>query len=248
MLNKHIDQIREEAKEGYPNEVVWVVTEDECVQLVNMSKEPTNSFKVDDVAMLKLRQSGVEFCLVHSHPDAPAVPSAADMAHQMSGGETWAIISTDGTNTTDLTVWGGNTIYDLWNRPFIHGITDCWAFIRDRYAVEGIELVDYPRDWEWWNKGQDIYTEQLTGIGGFELVGHHVEDIQEGDLLLFSLKGTAPNHAAYYEGGELISHHTGSRLPIDNSRRPHKEPVHRWLDFLCGVYRHKGWVSKESSK
>ena len=239
MLNKHIDQIRREAVEGYPNEVVWVVTDEECTQLVNQSNDPQNSFKVDDLILAKIRASGIEFCLVHSHPDAPAVPSASDMAQQMAGGETWAIISTDGVNTTDLTVWGGAQNYDLWNRPFIHGITDCWSFIRDRYALDGIALVDYPRSWEWWNNGDNIYVDNLTGIGGFELVGHNVADIEKGDLLLFSIKGQAPNHAAYYEGDELISHHSGSRLPYDNSRSPRKEPVHPWLDFLVGIYRHK---------
>lgn len=236
IFDRHYSQIAAEAMDAHPNEAVWLVTQEACQRLTNLAEDPTVTFQVDPSPVLELRMAGIEFGIVHSHPMTAAVPSAHDMQQQMAGGEPWAIIATDGQSCSPFTVWGGGRTQPLWQRHFVHGITDCYAFLRDRYAEEGVTLPDFPRDWLWWHRGGDLYADNFTAAG-FERV--YDGDIRVGDMITFKVSSDVVNHAAYYEGNEVISHHSGSRIPIDHRNAPRLESLPRWHDYIDGVYRHK---------
>lgn len=242
LFDPHYEYLRERAIAAYPNEGVWIVTEDEVLEVENLSKDPRNSFSVDALKLAAIRNTGVKFGLVHSHPDAYEVPSAHDMRQQALCGEPWAILSCDGTNCSPLVKFGGEYDPPLWDRHFIHGVSDCYAFIRAWYAQYNVTLPDFPRDWQWWHKDESLYLEGFSKAGFTQV--HDAP--RKGDMFMFALTSETPSHAAVYEGDELISHHVGSRLPIDTARMPVTEPIHRWYPLISGVFRHKDFPNDAS--
>ena len=50
------------------------------------------------------------------------------------------------------------------------GVSDCYSLIRDWYRTErGIALPEFPRDWEWWEYGGDLYAMGFAEAGFVKL-------------------------------------------------------------------------------
>lgn len=94
-------------------------------------------------------------------------------------------------------------------RPFIHGMFDCYTLVRDYYKRNfNIFLpTNIQRDWEWWNKGENLYLENAKDCS-FE----EAEDIKKHDVLLMKINSPVPNHAAIYIGDGKILHHMAGRF------------------------------------
>lgn len=94
-------------------------------------------------------------------------------------------------------------------RPFIHGIFDCYTLVRDYYKRNfNIFLpTNIQRNWEWWNKGENLYLENAKDCS-FE----EAEDIKKYDVLLMKINSPVPNHAAIYIGDNKILHHMSGRF------------------------------------
>src|SRR5699024_4319957 len=119
-------------------------------------------------------------------------PSAADMRGQINTGVAWGIVATDGERCAGLAWWGdGVERAPLIGRGFVHGVTDCYALVRDYYAIElGIALPDYPRDWEWWHKGGNLYLEGVASAGFARI---EADDAQPGDMWFAQLRSPVPS-------------------------------------------------------
>ena len=99
-------------------------------------------------------------------------------------------------------------------RPFLHGIFDCYTLVRDYYKRNfDIYLpTNIQRDWEWWNKGQNLYVENAKDCS-FE----EAEDIKKYDILVMKINSPVPNHAAIYLGeGKILHHMAGKFSTIQN--------------------------------
>lgn len=238
MFPEHIDQLRREAIAAYPHEAVWIIYADgECRQYANAATDPATSFRIDKRTLARATARGIA-AIVHSHPDGPDCPSEADMRGQRDTGMPWGIVSTNGQDATTPFYWGGETPRaDLEERPFRHGVTDCYSLIRDWYAAElAVELPDFPRDWEWWFSGGDLYRLGLEQAG-FQRVEQ--SDAQRGDMFFCQIRANVPNHAGVYLGDGLAMHHLTASKPFDPTRLPKTEPIHRWRDFVTAFYRHR---------
>lgn len=237
MHEQHFDQIRAEALAAYPHEAVWLITADgHCKHVNNTAADPATTFAVSKRQMTEAHKRGL-VAVVHSHPDGPDCPSEADMRGQLDTGVPWGIISTDGTNTTVPFFWGGDTpLAPLEDRPFRHGVTDCYSLIRDWYQQElSIDLPEFPRDWEWWFAGGDLYSEGLEAAGFMRV---EQSDAQRGDMFFCQIRSDVPNHGGIYLGDGLAFHHLTAAHPHDPTRMPKTEPIHRWLNFVTAFYRH----------
>jgi hypothetical protein len=53
----------------------------------------------------------------------------------------------------------------LLERPFVHGVHDCYSIVRDSYAQHGITHNDYLRAFGWWDDkcGLDLYRKMHSG-------------------------------------------------------------------------------------
>lgn len=240
MFDLHHSQIFEEAKAGYPNEVVWVITESGCYQVDNVHEDPENHFRISLEDLLDAFLDGLQ-AIVHSHPDIPDMPSERDMRGQLDTNVPWGIVSTDGKNCLPIVWWGNGVVRTpLIGRGFRHGVTDCYALIRDYYAQEhGIYLPEYPRSWEWWRKGQDLYSQGFPEAG-FRRFDPDVEPPQEGDMWFSQIRSDVPNHGGVYLGDETILHHVTARRGVDPSRLSKREPIHRWVPHITHWLRHEG--------
>lgn len=184
--------------------------------------------------------------IVHSHPNGPDCPSGADMQSQMAWQIPWIIVSTNGKNCRPPFAFGDEVgPLPLENRPFRHGVTDCWDAIRSYFdQKKGIKLKNQPRDWGWWNLGENIYMDGVEGSGFTQISANNQRDIlaqlQPDDVYLLYLRSDVPNHGGVYLGEGLGYHHLGSDRagPYSPNTRSKIESIVRWVDYRPLIFRY----------
>lgn len=236
MFDEYSLKIKQEAIKAYPEEAVWLITKNGCKRVNNISPTPTKTFKVSKQEMTKAMASGL-LAVVHSHPDFPDCPSESDMKGQMATNVTWGIVATDGETATEIRWWGnGVDPSPLIGRGFCHGINDCYGLIRDYYKSElGIRLIDFPRDWEWWLNGKDLYQDGIIPAG-FRRIEQ--SEAMTGDMWIAQIRSPVPNHAGILLENGLGLHHPCSTNPVDPTRLSIREPIGRWLPHITLWLRH----------
>ena len=232
MFGPEVDeQIQAHALEAFPHECCGVVRNGLYERLANNDPNPAEAFDFDRMVLLDPAVQAI----VHSHPGGPAWPSALDMEQQLATDLVWGLVATDGESCQPVMWWGpGVPMPPLIGRDFRHGPSgsdgkgDCYALVRDWYRAErGLILPEVPRDHEWWNKGQSLYTDYLAPQG-FSTIP--LDQLQPGDGLLMHVLSPVPNHAAIYMGNGLILHQLPNRL----SRH---DPLGRWHNLVTHVLR-----------
>ncbi|WP_052692146.1 Mov34/MPN/PAD-1 family protein [Teredinibacter purpureus] len=225
------------AQASYPNESVGFVTKQGYVPLKNVASNPRASFSVARHQVKKYR--GQVLAVIHSHPDGPYYPSASDMRGQLDWGVPWGIIYVEKGSPVEPFFWGDSLpIVPLIGRPFQHGITDCYSYVRDWFRLNRNLLLDeFPRDWDWWQGGQDLYTQNFKSQGFYEIQS---SDVQKGDCFLAQFGRSAViNHAGVYEGGGLIGHQVGDiRGGYSESLLSRRGPLHLWKSKIRMWLRH----------
>ena len=124
---------------------------------------------------------------------------------------------------------------ELVGRAFQHGVTDCYALIRDYYrSVKGVTLPVFPRSWLWWKEGGDLYRD------GFEKAGfYRVDDPEPGDVFLAQIGSPVPNHGGVYLGNNQILHHISSRNGYDPARISRRDTLLRWKKYITHWVRYR---------
>lgn len=231
-------QIEEQAIEGYPNEQVWLLTSKGLTHADNIASDPANFFEVSKPQLLMAMKDGL-LAVIHSHTNGKHYPSETDMRSQQSTAVPWGIVVTEGETCTPIRWWGADTpMLPLVGRGFCHGVADCYGLICDFYKTEyGIELVNFPREWDWWNNQGNLYVD-LAPKTGFRPLGPG-EEPQRGDMWACSLRSDVPCHGGVYLGDELILHHPSGKNAVDASKLSRKEPIHRWLEHITVWFRHE---------
>lgn len=168
----------------------------------------TDQFVMDPHDYAAACEAGDVLAVVHSHPNLPPEPSQADRVSCEASGLPWHIVSVPAERWAYLQPAG--YVAPLVGREWSHGVLDCYAIIRDWYAMErGIELLDFNRHDAWWLRGENLYTDN------FERAGFRRVDpatMQRGDVLLMQIGSPVPNHGAVFLGDNLILHHIQNRL------------------------------------
>ncbi|MGV1754825.1 Mov34/MPN/PAD-1 family protein [Agrobacterium sp. CG674] len=232
------------ARACYPEESCGLIVGGKYIACTNVASDPDGhneadkdcgcrlcAFEINPKVYAKFSKQ-VEM-VVHSHPDGPFYPSKADMEGQVLTGKAWAIFALDDERVSnEPVVWGGDTpIPDIVGRSFMHGVTDCYAVIKDVYALgkdklaeqgipgwpyEPIELMHMPREDAWWEGDSDLYIENFAKAGFVE-----TKEPKPGDVWLMKIRSPKFNHGGVLVGNDLIVHHLPQRL----SRR---EPAGVW--------------------
>ena len=239
MFEEYFEQIRAEAVEAYPEEGVWLITKTGCHRVANVHEEPESYFAVSDRDTLKAMTQGL-LAVVHSHPDGEAVPSSSDMHGQISTAVPWGVLTTDGVAASPIAWWGKGAPKDpLIGRTFRHGVTDCYALIKDYYEVElGIELPEFPRDWEWWLTDENLFE---TGFVEAGFIRIDASEVQPGDVWLARIGGEGvANHGGILLDNSLMLHQIGSRKAVDHTRPSAREPIYRYMRHISHWLRYVG--------
>ncbi|MFP8968564.1 NlpC/P60 family protein [Pokkaliibacter sp. CJK22405] len=238
MFEEYAEQIRSMALEAFPREGILLITQQNAFVAENVHPEPELAFQARAADMNRAQAEGL-MAVVHSHPNGPDCPSADDMRGQLSTAVPWGIVSCyDGERCGQPFWWGeGVPVPPLIGRGFRHGVTDCYSLIRDYYAQElSITLPEFPRDWEWWQKGETLY---LDGLEHADFVPVSAAEIAPGDMFYCTIRSKTPNHGGVYLGDGLALHHLTGRHAVDASQLSCREPIHRWMSHITHVFRHR---------
>jgi len=203
-------------------------------RLANTSSTPRRDFIIDVAAVAGL---GRVLAVVHSHPDGPPWPSAEDLRQAQMDDVVWGIVLPAGQPHAGLFWFGGGIAQPLMTRGYRHGVTDCYALVRDWFAeTHGLTLIDRPRSWQWWQHEDDIYSAHFPQSGFRRLPAE--ARIAPGDVALAAVLGDVINHALIHLGDGLVLHHPAGRAGYDPARLPRREPVERWRRYIRFWARH----------
>lgn len=207
-------------------------------------------FRVEAAALRRMEEAhGALLALVHTRSSTRGegkdadprlfIPSPAEMRTQAALAVPFGVVVCNRSRCVDR-FWFGDQCptLPLVGRPFRYGVTDCYSLIRDWYRTQrGVLLPDYPREWNFWVEGLDMYGAGF-GEAGFRRIDP--ADAGEGDSVLFRIRSRVPNHAAVLLGGGWMLHHTASRLPYDVMWLSNREPLDRWERFASHWLRYEG--------
>lgn len=213
-------------------------------RLVNRSPTPQRDFTIEAAAVAGL---GEVLAVVHSHPQGPPWPSAADLRQSQADDVAWGIALPRGRPHAGLFWFGGRIAHPLMTRGYRHGVTDCYALVRDWFAeTHGLRLIDRPRDWQWWQQDEDIYSAHFADSGFHRLPAD--AGIAAGDVALAAVLGDVINHALIHLGDGLVLHHPAGRAGYDPDRLPRTEPVERWRRYIRFWARHPGVTPRRAEE
>lgn len=230
--NKILLDIRNYAEEKAPNEACGFIVDDEFMPVDNKAGDPEANFKMSGEDYIYASSHGEIRCIVHSHNNCDWV-SEADQIEQLKHNIPFGVVFLRNNNYYNIVFWGEQLpIQSLLNRPFIHGVYDCYGLVRDYYRQElGINLYNYPREMRWWeDKKNNLLEGNKTNQNFYEV---NLKDIKQHDMVLFQIRGKNPNHSAVYLGRDLMLHHMYGKLS-------NREPIGRYRRFITGVFRHGG--------
>ncbi len=211
-MRKHIIKaLLAHAAECYPAECCGLVIQNGRKQTyracTNTAPAAGEQFRIDPEEYAAAEDAGTIVAVAHSHPDATTQPSLLDMAQCDLLQVTWIIASWPEGDVRELMPTEG--IKSLEGRPFVHGIWDCYAIVRDWYQLKrDITLPDFARADGWWNRGENLYLKHYAEAGFTPVQG----ELQEGDVILMQVRADEPNHAGIYLGDGLMMHHVYGKL------------------------------------
>ncbi len=224
--------------------------------LVDGVEDPSrDTFRVDRARLRGSCPPGRELRgFVVSHPCDSArdydpvlgTPSAAEMRAQLDLALPFGIWLTDGERWLD-SFWFGDQCPRLpfVGRPFRHGVFDCYSIVRDYFRQEvGYRIPEFPRDWNWWVRGLDLYADGYRPAG-FEPIPDDAP--RPHDIALFRMLSKVQNHAGILiEPGSML-HHPGSFRPVDPLRMSHIVPLERWERHVVRWVRLREEVRREAA-
>lgn len=205
----------------WPEEGVGYVKDGVFYPLENIAEDKINSFVVDPTFLLNEPD-----CLLHSHTTGhrvqnhdPRSPSYSDLEFQIKTDIEWGICVTDGENCTDPMYWGNpKRRPELLGRDFIYNLQDCFSLTQDWYYQEyGIALPNKARNAHWNQEGHNYIDELYTDWGFTEI---NAAKVKRGDLLLYQVRSSVPNHLGIYLGNnQVLSHWYGRKSAVEDYGR-----------------------------
>lgn len=238
------------AEEEFPRESCGLVTEGRYVRIKNDHEDPLNAFKINVKDYVEYLDHGIDL-IVHSHTDGSEYPGKTDMESQIETDVPYCIIPVkEYKSSLETVVEAGDLIFfgegvptpELLGRPFRHGVTDCYALVKDWYKVNmNLTLPEFPREWGWWGNGEDMYAE------GFKVAGFRDlepgEKPSPGDIFLAAIRSKGIlNHAGVLLKRSKIIHHMCRGRGYDPTSLSCEDSATRWANsiFLQKWVRYAG--------
>lgn len=212
LKDKTIKAIMKHAEFGYPNEICGLVVMTEkgenYVRCVNIAESSTDEFHMCPDSYIEAEDLGEVVGIVHSHPDGTTVPSSHDIAVMSRNREVQLIVDPESNAIPwHIVSWPEGdyrqivpTVTEsLLNRPFVHGVWDCWSTCEAYYKkYHGLEFPTYVRKDRWWEEKETTsFYEEFYEAAGF----YQVEKPEPADLIIMQIgRSYHPNHAGVYLG------------------------------------------------
>ncbi len=211
-----IDEFTTLARAEYPREACGLVTvfrgRARLVPCENRAADPLADFEIAPHDFADAEMQGDVVGVIHSHPGTGGAPSPLDAASHAASGLTWWIVGLPEPDAPAnvVTLPPANEL-PLLGREFVHGVTDCFALVRDWYWRElGVSIPDFRREDEWWHKGQNLYEDNWQAAGLLRI--GQSEPARVGDILVMNIGAAVGNHGAILVSDNVILHHLHGRL------------------------------------
>lgn len=210
-ISSLVDDVYEHAKESLPNECcgLAVIYKGKLKYVKCKNLLSGDVFCIDPEDYVRAEDMGEVVGVCHSHINSSASPSEPDIISCNSSHLPWLIVSYPTKEFTITEPTGYKP--PLIGRTFLHGVLDCYSLIRDYYKETlNIELKDYLREPNWWDKeGMDLYETNFRNEGFIVVTDG---SINEHDVILMQHGSNKVNHGGIYIGDNLILHHSTNRL------------------------------------
>lgn len=223
-----IAEAKQHLQKCYPEEGCGFFNATGFNPVKNIHSEPTTAFQMPTDLFIE----NEVLALVHSHPDGNDFPSKADMQQQIATAVPWGLAVTTAESCNDF-VWFGDQLppADLLGRPFVYGVFDCYSLIRDWYRVhQNVCIPDFPRDWDFWGKKEDMYGNGFAEAGFYE-IDSSVEPLQPGDVFFAKVRSEIQNHGGVYVGEGQILHHVQGVLSRRSALNPWASHITKWVRY-----------------
>lgn len=214
--------IREHAEREYPKEACGLIVasgrRERYVPCRNTGDGAHFVMPPQDYAAAE--EIGPVQAVVHSHPDASAAPSEADLVACEASGKPWVICSVFSGKAQETRIFKPSGYKaPLVGRMFFHGVLDCYTLVRDFYERElGIALPDFERADDWWSAGEDLYMKHFREAGFTPLEAG--ETLSYADVILMQIRAPVTNHAGIFLGTHALAE-APDLYPVPNAMLHH---------------------------
>ena len=226
-----IHDIEKHFKDEYPREgcgIISVVKGKKKWFPCDNVAEDENDFVIDLKQYISIGHRADIVGIVHSHPDGTTEPSENDIKYCNTIGIPYYIFSYPEMDMNILQPI--RETKSLYGRDYEFGVNDCFEAARDYYISKGLDIPKRPLfEDDWWEKDLDYFTDEYIGTWGFEKVEGN---LQEGDLIIFTITAKVGNHCGVYLGDDIFYHHAENRISCRESIYPF------WKKYISGVYRY----------
>jgi proteasome lid subunit RPN8/RPN11 len=211
-VNGLVEEMLAHAGVEQPREACGLVvargTKFRIVRARNLAADPINTFDLDPDAWLQVGHDEEVIGIYHSHPSGNPEPSLCDLSGCEATQLPWHIVGCGTGAYRRIDPSGFRAPY--LRRPYVYGVHDCWALVRDWYRWEwNLDIPDFHREPDFWLRGQNLFLDHLEQAG---FVVQTEGDVQAGDGFLVQMSSPVPNHAVVYLGDGTILHHVRGRL------------------------------------
>ena len=228
------ERIKKHAHEVAPEECCGIVYIQDKNLLIkkcqNVTKESKNEdFEIDDTDFIDCHNKGEIIGIYHSHPESAAF-SEEDIfrAEEICLPFYLYAIKED----KFAIYYPSEYLPSYIGRPFIFGVNDCYTLVREYYRREfQTGLGDYDADFDYASKEVSNF-EINWEKEGFCLKTNYT-DIKKGDVLVFKINKSFPQHIGVYLGKNEFLHHplnSQSRIELLDGL---------WAKSLVGYLRHQ---------
>jgi proteasome lid subunit RPN8/RPN11 len=226
-----IEEIRKHFENEYPREgcgLIGVVKGKKIwVPCTNLA-EGDQDFILSPKEFIEAKKKADIIGIVHSHVHSSNEASDNDIKFCNALGIPYYIFSYPEMELNIVHPLRNNN--PLIGREYEFGRVDCLEAIRDFYSQNlNISLQNrLPYLDDWWLKGENYFVDSHIKEWGF----YKVEELEENDILIFTMGAMVPTHCGVYLGKDLFFHHAVNRL----SCRENLYPL--WKKYLTGIYRY----------
>jgi len=199
------------AKAQIPREACGVVIVEAGLEVFVPCKNISpyiDMFDIDPEDYARAEDRGEIIEIFHSHCYGSPQPSIVDKTICEQTGMRWSIVSVPNGDWFEFEPTGYKA--PLVGRQWAHGSLDCYSLLQDYYKEKlNIDLPNFDRNFEWWLKGEDLYSKNFE-LSGFRVIDP--KEIQLHDIILMQLRSPVINHGGVFIGDRMFIHHIHRRL------------------------------------